>query len=93
MAGNKYYYYVLVITDYGPVFVTGTGEHHTAYWDKDKEPKAFSKSRAEDITLGLGLNGHSSFTVVSPWEIDYQPYAYDRGELAWVAKEENNDEL
>lgn len=92
MASNKNYYYVLVITDNGPVFVTGTGEHHTAYWAMDKEPKEFTRSRAEDITLGLGLNGYPSYTVVSPWKLDYQPYPYDRGGLAWVAKEENNDE-
>lgn len=86
---KKVYYYVLVITEYGPVFVTGTGEHHVAYWDKDKEPKEYPKSVAEDITLGLGLNGYSAFTVMSHWEIDYQPYNYKNGEMTWKPKEEN----
>lgn len=90
------YYYVLVLTDNGPVFVTGEGEHKTCYWNKEKDPMEFSKNYAEQMTLGLCVNGHMAFCVAQPFEIDHQPYLYKKGHLEWVWNDEeatdNNEE-
>ena len=76
------FYYVLVITGAGPVFVTSVDySDKTAHWDKDKAPLELDKYRAEDLTLGLNLNGHLAYPVCSKWEIDGQPYRYNVGEL------------
>ena len=93
MAKQTNWYYVLVLTNQGPVFVTKIGEHKTAYWDKSEKPKEFSKSFAEDLTLGLNLNFHVAFMVCSKFELDSQPYRYNMGHFEWVEeKEDSKDE-
>ena len=86
MAKKKTYYYVLVMTNYGPVFVTKV-YRKTAEWQKDKAPLELSKEWANDIALGLTLNGYPAFVVAQPWEVEMHPYRYEIGEFKWEKKE------
>lgn len=83
---KKNYYYVLVCTNEGPVFVTGR-KNKVAFFDKNKRPEAMSKSVAEDVTEGLVFNGFTTYTVTTPCEITYQPYMYDYYDCKFVSKE------
>ena len=85
---QKYWYYVIVLTNQGPVFLTSIGEGKTAYWNKDEQPKELSKEWAEDIAFGLTINGHSAFMVTTKYELTHQPYRYSIGEFEWVYKED-----
>jgi hypothetical protein len=93
MAKSKYHYYVLVFTNSGPVYVTSIPERNFAKWDRNEKPDEFSKSMAEDIAMGLNLNGYSAQMVCSPVGVDTQPYWYEKGSFEWKVKEdhENND--
>lgn len=42
-----------------------------AHWDADKQPMEFSKSHAEDIVLGLILNGYGAFVVQRPCKLEF----------------------
>ena len=85
---KKNYYYVLVFTDEGPVYVTSTNNAtQSARWEKDKDPIALSKSYAEDIVLGLNLNYFHAVLVSSKYEL-YQPYYYAGFDCKFVAKSE-----
>lgn len=88
MANTKQnYYYVLVMTMNGPMFVTGTEGCKTALWDKLGTPMTFSKKYASDIAFGLTLNGSTAFTVCSRYELDVQPFVYEYGHFEWVHEE------
>ena len=88
MAKKENYYYVLVMGNEGPVFVTSIDRtEKTAHWDKDEAPLELIKSYAEDLTMGLTLNGHLAFTVCSKYKLDNQPYRYNIGGFEWVKKE------
>ena len=84
---KKNYYYVLVCTSEGAKFVTGTGEHHMAYWDVTKPPMDFSKTYAEDMVNGLMFNGFIAYLVVSPIKYSHHPYNYEEYECEWKEKE------
>lgn len=84
---KKNYYYVLVCTTEGAKFVTGTGNHHMAYWDVTKPPMNFSKDYAEDIANGLAWNGYFACVVCSKYEITQHPYNYEEYECEWKKKE------
>jgi len=86
---KKNYWYVLVMTEEGPKFVTGT-EYHTAFWDKEKAPEELGKYWAEDICRGLLLNGYLAYTVCMPIELDTQPYNYGKGKFEWKTNEDDN---
>ena len=77
------FHYVLVMTDEGPKFVTGLGEHHTAYWNELEAPKELAKEWADDMVIGLTWNGHLAFHVVSKFEIEKQPFRYNIGHFEW----------
>lgn len=83
---KKNHWYVLVLTDKGPTFVTGEGGYKTAYWNKLDVPAEFSESYAKDMALGLMLNGYAAFAVCNGFELDKQPYRYEMGEFEWVDK-------
>ena len=84
---KKNHYYVLVFTDHGPVYVTSVNyADRSARWDKDKAPKEFTKSNAEDLVFGLRCNWHSAVVVTLPVEIDTQPYNYQHYECQFVEK-------
>ena len=73
---TKNYYYVLVFTNEGPVYVTYIhNATRTAVWKKDEKPQAFPKYYAEDLVLGLNLNGHHAVMVVSKYKLCH-PYNY-----------------
>ena len=84
---KKNHYYVLVFTDHGPVYVTSVNyADKSARWDKDKAPKEFTKSNAEDLVFGLRCNWHNAVVVTLPVEIDTQPYNYQHYECQFVEK-------
>lgn len=88
---KKNFYYVLVMTGYGPVFVTDI--HYadkTAEWNKTKKPLEVGEYRAKDLAMGLQCNGHLAYAVSNFYELDTQPYRYDIGELTWKDKEEES---
>lgn len=88
---KKNWYYVLVFTSEGPKYVTGEGDHHTAYWDETKEPKEMSKEYAHDMVVGLLWNGYNAQVVMSPIELDSQPYRYEIGHFEFVREENENE--
>lgn len=90
MTKKKNHYYVLVFTSTGPVYVTKILPHDVAQWLRTEKPMELSKSDAEFLPIGLGLNGTSAVTVVMPYELEIQPYYYKTGKFEW--KEEQNDE-
>ena len=92
MTKKKYHYYVLVFTDGGPVYVTGLGDGKMAFWDSNEKPYELSESIVEDVCMGLNLNFYTTVMVKMPFELESQPYLYDRFELTWVEKEEENNE-
>lgn len=88
MAKKQNYYYTLVMTGHGPVFVTEV-EHKNkvAHWDAEKAPLELGKYAAEDLTMGLNLNGYLTYTICSKFELDNQPYYYGKGDFEWKSKE------
>ena len=91
MAKQKYFNYVLVLTDHGAKFVTGEGEHHTAYWDANKPPMSFPAYYAEDMAMGLRCNGYLAFCTRLPHELDTQLYDYSKGRFKWVENEKEGE--
>jgi len=86
----KRYYYVLVFTSKGPIFVT-KDESKYAYWEKKDRPKLFTtREYAEDVANGLTLNMNYAVVVSSKYEIDNQPYAYSVGEFEWKYEKEDD---
>lgn len=77
------YYYVLVFTEGGPVYVTFV-ERNWAYWNKNETPMHFSKETAEQLATGICCNGNSAVVVCSITELPEQPYHYDLGRFKWV---------
>ena len=90
---KKNYWYVLVMTDNGPVFVTSVEySSKTAHWNNTEKPLEMDMSRAKDLVLGLNLNFHAAFTVCQPFEIDSQPYIYSKGKFVWAWNEDEKEE-
>ena len=89
MANKKNYYYVLVFTNEGPVYVTSVdNSNKMCHWNEKKKPYEFgSKSYAEDIALGLNCNMNSCVMVCSPYEIDSHPYNYEYFDCKFEKKE------
>lgn len=89
MAKKKYHYYVLVMTTDGPKFVTKVNYgDKTAEYDKLEKPLEFSsKEWAEDVVLGLNLNFNTAYLVCQKWEIEHQPYMYEKWNIRWEEKE------
>ncbi len=91
MAKKKTYYYVLVFTNGGPVYVTSLGKKHTCYWDKDQRPRILGRYEAEEISMGLRLNGVEAVAVMMPFELENQPYRYSDGSFEWIWKGDEID--
>ncbi len=90
MANQKNYYYVLVFTESGPVYLTSANNSSRyACWDREAEPIALSKSYAEDVVFGLRCNGYRAVMVTTKYE-ESQPYNYKDWNLTFVRK--NTDE-
>lgn len=91
MAKKKNYYYVLVFSNTGPVYVTSIDSSNKyAHWDKDKAPMELGLSYAEDLAMGLMMNFNHAVVVKSPREIERQPYRYEAYDCTFV--ERNKEE-
>lgn len=91
MATNKKknHYYVLVITNDGPKFVTKVNyEDKTAEWNYKEKPLEMEKVWAEDLVLGLNLNFHQAYLVCQKWELESQPYRYEKYKIEWKERKE-----
>ena len=89
MTKSKYHHYVLVLGSTGAAFVTAIYPKHTAEWCKTDKPLEFTKDMAEDVALGLTLNFNIAYHITVPYEIEAQPYHYDKGDFKWVEKTES----
>ncbi len=86
MARKSNYWYVLVITDDGPVFVTDILKaKQAAEHDKCKPPMELDKVTAQDLAIGLSMNFTPAYAICNPFPIDAQPFRYDLGHLEWKA--------
>lgn len=93
MAKKKNCWYVMVMSDGGPAFVTKINYgDRTAEWNKLEKPLEMDKDRAQDLTLGLNLNFHTAYAVCQPFELDTQPYRYVDWEIEWKKREEGEEE-
>lgn len=93
MAAKKTHYYVIVMSENGPIFVTKVNHsNHTAEWNYKEKPLELAKSVAEDLALGLNLNLHSAYLVAQPFEIEVQPYNYKSWKIEWTKREDKEDE-
>lgn len=92
MAKRKNYWYVLVLTAEGPVFVTGEDNlKKVAYWNRNEQPLEMAQVVAKDLAWALCVNGYSAFAVDNFYELESQPYRYDIGHFEWV-REQNEEE-
>lgn len=88
---KKIHYYVLVMTDEGPKFVTDT-ERSWAHWNYNEKPMELDKTWAEEIARGLNLNMHLAYVIAQPWEIESQPYNYNEWKISWQKRETEEEE-
>lgn len=90
---KKYFYYVVVFTSKGTKFVTNVNNlEKTCNWYEDKKPLEFgSKEVASDIALGLTSNFNFAVAVITTYELESQPYNYEKGCFEWINKEGRKD--
>lgn len=82
---QKFWFYVLVMTNEGPTFVTEVDTNsRTARWDKDKPPLELYDDDANYLCLGLCWHGTTAYPVRLPFELTNQPYHYDKGHFKWT---------
>lgn len=87
MTRKKKWYYVMVMTNKGPVYVTGTDNAtKVAYWNCSEKPMAMTKDYAEQMALGLAVNGYNAVACWFLYEHEYQPYNYDKYEISFERK-------
>lgn len=92
MAKKKEYWYVLVMTNNGAVFVTETNNwERIAKWEKDKNPMKFTKNDAQYLSMALTMNGHLAYAIGDTWEHKKQPYRYEAGSFYWKKKKVKNE--
>lgn len=87
---KKYHYYVLVMTNEGPKYVTKILPNHWCKWNENDKPLEMSASYAEDVYTGLCLNFHTAVLVKSRFEIDHHPYNYADYTCKFEKKEESD---
>lgn len=83
---TKNYYYVLVLSEDGPKYVTQYKLYPEkfAYWEKSGKPYDFGNlDSARTMALGLSFNGCSAVPVVLNYELDSQPFLYEEGQFKW----------
>ena len=87
MSNKKNFWYVIVMEDDGPAFVTSVNHlDKTAYWNKDEKPIELGESTAKDLAFGLMCNFNLAYAICSRVEIKNQPYCYDRWQIEWKEK-------
>lgn len=85
MENKKSFWYVLVLTNAGAVFVTGIDRaSKIAYWNREEQPKELSMNVSKDLAMGLRCNGYKAFTICNFFELTEQPYRYNMGHFEWV---------
>ena len=88
------WWYVLVLTDEGPTFVTGFESRTWCRFNKLAAPLEMTQQRAKEVAYGLCLNCISAFAVCSCTELVGQPFLYERGQFEWKwTKKEAKDEI
>lgn len=65
----RFNYYVAVLQGKEEKYVT-RNERREAYWEEGKEARKFTKTIAEDIAIGLTLNGFPSYIIAVPNGLD-----------------------
>lgn len=89
---KKNYYYVLVFSNSGPVYVTSIDRSNKyAHWDKSKAPLELGLGYAEDLVFGLIANLNSAVVVKSAREIETQPYNYEYYDIEFVEKKKEEE--
>lgn len=85
MAKKTKFWYVLVLTDEGPKFVTSV-DYSTkeAKWIKTDKPLELSEPWAKDMALGLCWNGYMAYSICQSFQLDNQPYFYNKGHFEWI---------
>lgn len=84
MSKKKNYWYILVMANDGPAFVTKVDfGDKSAEWQKTEKPEELTEAWAKDTALGLNWNGYLAYPVCSQVEIDRQPYRYSDGHFKW----------
>ena len=93
MSKRKNFYYVLVLTNEGPTFVTGIAERNYAKYNKLEKPMLFeTKSFADEVSIGLTCNLITAYTITTPYELTSQPYLYNEGKFEWKRNKDNKEE-
>ena len=88
MSNKKNFWYVLVMSDNGPVFVTSVNYGcKEAHWNKEEKPLEMTKQQAQELSIGLTLNFHNAFSVCNPFELNCQPYLYDKYDCQFIRKD------
>ena len=90
---KKNYWYVMVLTPTGPTFVTGIEPRNSARFDKSAKPLELSRDMAQQVALGLCVNCHLAYAVCQPFQVDHQPYFYEKGKFRWETDEVNLDNV
>ena len=88
MAKSKYHYYVLVITNEGPKYVTEILENNWCKWNEEDAPYEMSASFAEDVYIGLCANLNYALLIKSRVKISHHPYRYEEFNLKFIKKGE-----
>ena len=85
---EEMHYYVLVISEEGPKFVTKVNySNKTAEWNWEEKPLELSKDSAKDLAFGLSVNMNVAYVVSQAWEITSHPYNYYAWNIKWDKKE------
>lgn len=82
---RKKHYYVLVLTDEGPVFMTQINrDNKTVEYKQNQPPLEVTKIVAEDIAMGLRANLICAFAVTSTVSMLKQLFKYEKGHFEWI---------
>lgn len=89
MARKTNYWYVMVFTNGGPVYVTDINyKDKVAQWDCEKAPLEMTREAARDLCMGLSANGSYCVVVNSFYEVVHQPYRYEAFDFTFKRREE-----
>lgn len=85
MAKKTNFWYVLVLTDEGPKFVTDVDySDKSAHWNKSEKPLELSEAWSKDLAFGLCWNGYMAYSICQSFPLDNQPYFYNKGHFEWI---------
>lgn len=92
MSRAKDNWYVIVMTQVGPKFVTHVNwRDNIAEWNGEARPYRFdNKADAQEIARGLTFNVSPAYAICQAWEITEQPFQYGAGKFMWVTGPEQS---